>query len=90
MKKKIFALFLSILMVVCIMLGVAAPSAYAIEEPPELKSAAIYLADIETGYVYYERQANNQVYPASLTTVRNAIAKFVALILSISTLFLRQ
>ena len=65
--------FLSILMVVCIMLGVAAPSAYAIEEPPELKSAAIYLADIETGYVYYERQANNQVYPASLTKIMTSL-----------------
>ena len=64
---------LSILMVVCIMLGISAPTAYAIDEPPELKSAAIYLADIETGYVYYERQAHNQVYPASLTKIMTSL-----------------
>lgn len=64
---------LSVLMVLCIMLGVTAPSAYAIEEPPELKSAAIYLADMETGYVYYERQAHNQVYPASLTKIMTSL-----------------
>lgn len=64
---------LSVLMVLCILLGVTAPSAYAIEEPPELKSAAIYLADIDTGYVYYERQAHNQVYPASLTKIMTSL-----------------
>lgn len=64
---------LSVLMVLCIMLGVTAPSAYAIEDPPELKSAAIYLADIDTGYVYFERQAHNQVYPASLTKIMTAL-----------------
>lgn len=64
---------LSALMVLCILVGITAPSAYAIEDPPELKSASIYLADIETGYVYYERQAHNQVYPASLTKIMTAL-----------------
>ena len=64
---------LSFLMTLCLMVSVTAPSAHAIEEPPELKSAAIYLADIDTGYVYFERQAHNQVYPASLTKMMTAL-----------------
>lgn len=65
--------FLSVLLTLCILVGAVAPSAHAIAEPPELKSAAIYLADMETGFVYYERQSHNKMYPASLTKVMTAL-----------------
>lgn len=65
--------FLSVLMVLCVMLGMVTPAAHAIDPPPEVKSAAIYLADSETGYVYYERQSNTRVYPASLTKIMTAL-----------------
>ena len=65
--------FLSLLLTIVLLAGILSPSAYAIEDIPELKSAAIYLADSETGYVYYERQADLRMYPASLTKIMTAL-----------------
>lgn len=67
--------FLSILLVLCALIGTLAPSAFAaeVEEAPAVSSAAIYLADSETGYVYFERNSTNRVYPASLTKIMTAL-----------------
>lgn len=65
--------FLSWLLVLCAFVATISPAAYAIDDIPELKSAAIYLADAETGYVYYERNSTSKVYPASLTKIMTAL-----------------
>ena len=65
--------FLSLLLTFVLLAGILSPSAYAIEDVPDLKSASIYLADSETGYVYYERQADLRMYPASLTKMMTAL-----------------
>ena len=65
--------FLSLLLTFVLLAGILSPSAYAVEPPTDLKSAAIYLADSETGYVYYERQSDLRMYPASLTKIMTAL-----------------
>lgn len=65
--------FLSWLLVLCACVATISPAAYAIDDLPELKSAAIYLADAETGHVYYERNGDSKVYPASLTKIMTAL-----------------
>ncbi len=65
--------FLSLLLTFVLLAGILSPSAYAIEDVPDLKSAAIYLADSETGFVYYERQSDLRMYPASLTKIMTAL-----------------
>ncbi len=65
--------FLSILLVICLFAGIMTPCAHAIEDPPTLSSAAIYMADAETGFVYYERNKDARVYPASLTKMMTAL-----------------
>lgn len=65
--------FLSLLLTFVLLAGILSPSAYAIEDVPDLKSAAIYLADSETGFVYYERQSELRMYPASLTKMMTAL-----------------
>ena len=65
--------FLSWLLILCVLVTALSPAAYAIDEPPALTSAAIYLADAQTGYVYYERNSSNKVYPASLTKIMTAL-----------------
>ena len=65
--------FLSLLLTFVLLAGILSPSAYAIEDVPDLKSAAIYLADAETGFVYYERQADLRMFPASLTKMMTAL-----------------
>ena len=65
--------FLSLLLTFVLLAGILSPSAYAVDPPTDLKSAAIYLADSETGYVYYERQSDLRMYPASLTKIMTAL-----------------
>ena len=65
--------FLSLLLTFVLLAGILSPSAYAIDDVPDLKSASIYLADSQTGYVYYERQADLRMYPASLTKMMTAL-----------------
>ena len=65
--------FLSLLLTFVLLAGILSPSAYAVADVPELKSAAIYLADKDTGYVYYERQSDLRMYPASLTKIMTAL-----------------
>lgn len=65
--------FLSVLLVLCVLVSTISPSAHAIDDVPELKSASIFLADAETGYVYYERNSTSKAYPASLTKIMTAL-----------------
>lgn len=71
--------FLSLLLTFVLLTGILTPSAHAIDDVPELKSAAIILADSQTGFVYYERQADLKMYPASLTKMMTALLVIEAL-----------
>ena len=71
--------FLSLLLTIVLLAGILSPSAYAIDDVPELKSAAIYLADKDTGYVYFERQSDLRMYPASLTKIMTALLTIEAI-----------
>ena len=63
---------LSWVCLLCVLISVLMPTVSAAEAPAG-KSTAIYLADADSGYVYYERNANNKVYPASLTKIMTAM-----------------
>ena len=69
MKKiKIFPLVL----IICLALCALAPSAYAIDEP-QLGAQAVYLADMSTDEVLYEKNADEQRSPASLTKIMTGL-----------------
>lgn len=68
--KKSRILSIALLLVLCVSL--LAPCAAA-EDVPPVKSAAVYLADRETGYVYFSQNAETKVYPASLTKIMTAM-----------------
>lgn len=63
---------LSILLLLALCAGLMAPCAYA-EDAPAVKSAAVYLVDRETGYVYFSQNEQSKVYPASLTKIMTAM-----------------
>jgi len=64
--------FLSVALTVCLIVGALAPTAGA-SDAPGVKSAAIYVADADSGYVYYDRNSDTRVYPASLTKIMTAM-----------------
>ena len=69
MKKiKIFPLIL----IICLALCALAPSAYAIDDP-QLGAQAVYLADMNTDEVLYEKNADEQRSPASLTKIMTGL-----------------
>ena len=68
--KKSRILSIAVLLALCV--GSLTPCVFA-ADPPQVKSAAVYLADQETGYVYYSQNAENKVYPASLTKIMTAM-----------------
>ncbi len=75
MKKiRIFPL----LLLLCLLVTVLAPSAYAIEAP-SLGAAAVYLADLETGALLYSFNENEQRAPASLTKIMTALLAIEAI-----------
>lgn len=57
----------------CLLMGVFSPGAYAVSDAPEVTSATIYMADPDSSYVYYQRNALGKVAPASLTKVMTAL-----------------
>ena len=64
---------LTVLLVLCVLTTLLSPCAHAAKEPPTVQSATIYLADPNTGYVYFERNSTQRVYPASLTKIMTAL-----------------
>ena len=69
MKKiKIFPLIL----IICLALCALAPAAYAIDDP-QLGAQAVYLADMNTDEVLYEKNADEQRSPASLTKIMTGL-----------------
>lgn len=64
--------FLSWVLLICLVVSALAPSAAAVE-PPAVMSTAVYLADADTGYVYFDRYGDTRVYPASLTKIMTAM-----------------
>ena len=70
MKKfKSVTLFFLICM---LLLSVMAPAALALDDA-EVGANAIVLADASTGRVFYSRNENMQVYPASLTKIMTVL-----------------
>ncbi|MGG1674594.1 D-alanyl-D-alanine carboxypeptidase family protein [Neobacillus sp. NRS-1170] len=67
--KKIFTYFIVFLVVLSWQM-----KAFAAEEPPlEIKSEAACLLDSETGAVLYSKNAEQKMYPASVTKIATAI-----------------
>ncbi len=67
-KTKLLAL----LLLICALLSALAPSALALEQP-SVGSRFVVLADAETGQVYYEKNADDMAYPASLTKIMTVL-----------------
>lgn len=64
---------LSFLLMITLCTGILSPSVCAAAAPPNVKSAAVYLVDQDTGYVYFSQNADMKVYPASLTKIMTAM-----------------
>lgn len=60
--KSIICLMLAVLL-----LAVCVPSAAAIEGAPETKANNVVIASVNTGAIIYEKNADQQIYPASTT-----------------------
>jgi len=65
--------FLSALMALLVMFSAMPLSAHAIDEVPATTCAAIYLADMDSGHVYFERNSTSKVYPASTTKIMTVL-----------------
>ena len=69
MKKfKIFPLVL----IICLIMAMAAPSAFALEEP-DINAKAAVLVDLDSGKVLYGHNQDQQRAPASLTKVMTVL-----------------
>lgn len=61
-----------LIIMVCLLLTVAAPSAFALEDP-SLVAKEVVLVDLNTGRVLYSKNADAQVSPASLTKIMTGL-----------------
>ncbi len=61
-----------LILIFCLLLSVAAPGAYALDEP-SLGAQAAVLIDLGTGEILYEKNIHEQRSPASLTKVMTAL-----------------
>ena len=69
MKKfKIFPLML----IICLIMAMAAPSAFALEDP-EINAKAAVLVDLDSGKVLYGHNQDQQRAPASLTKIMTVL-----------------
>lgn len=74
MKKiKIFPLML----LICLVLGCAAPAGLALEDPV-LAAEAVILADLDTGEIIYSKNMEQSRSPASLTKIMTVMLAFEA------------
>ena len=75
MKKiKLFP----IILIICLALASAAPSALALDAP-ELNGKAMALVDMDTGNVIYERNMEDERAPASLTKIMTVLLALEAI-----------
>ena len=64
--------FLPLLLIICLLFS--SIPAYAQYEPLfDVQSKAVYLVNLDTGNVIYEKNADAKMYPASLTKIMTAI-----------------
>ena len=69
MRKAIVCIF-----VFCLLLGqLAIPQALAWDPPTPTQSPAVYLVNEDTGTVVYQKNANQKMYPASITKLMTAV-----------------
>ena len=71
MKKT--SLFLSIIIIISIFTGVLPASALTYEPDFDVAANAVYMVNTDTGQVMYEKNADLQLEPASLTKIMTAI-----------------
>lgn len=64
--------FFSFILIVCLLLGAAAPAALAVEEP-EVSAKAVIVMDTSTGEILYEKNADEERSPASLTKIMTGL-----------------
>ena len=59
----------SLILAFSLLFSLAGPGAQALEEPERLSAQAVLLVDLDSGLVLYERNADQQRTPASLTKI---------------------
>ncbi len=64
---------LSILLMLCMLAVVLSAPASAADVPPSVQSDTVYMADPYSGYVYFDKNGTQRVYPASLTKIMTAL-----------------
>jgi len=64
--------FIPLMLLICLLLSSAAPSAAALEDP-SLVAKQVVLVDLDTGRVLYSKNAEAQVSPASLTKIMTGL-----------------
>ena len=64
--------FIPLMLLICLLLSAAAPSAAALEEP-SLVAKQVVLVDLDTGRLLYSKNAEAQVSPASLTKIMTGL-----------------
>ena len=64
--------FFSFLLAACLTLGLLAVPAAALSDP-DVRAKAVLLADLDSGIVYYSKNADQKVYPASLTKIMTVL-----------------
>ena len=75
MKKiKIFPLVL----LICLVMAMAAPAAYALEDP-DINAKAAVLVDLDSGKMLYGHNHDQQRAPASLTKVMTVLLTLEAI-----------
>lgn len=57
-----------IILIICMFLSVLTPGAFALDDP-EIGAKAAVLADVDSGRIFYSKNADERVYPASLTKI---------------------
>ena len=64
--------FFSFLLAACLTVGLLAVPASALNDP-DVRAKAVLLADLDSGIVYYSKNENQKVYPASLTKIMTVL-----------------
>ncbi len=72
MKKLLFSIFLSILLV-CSPLFLFSAGAYTLPVGIELHAKSVYMVNVETGTVVYQKDPYTTVYPASVAKLMTAL-----------------
>lgn len=63
----------ALVLTICILLSFAAPTAFAIADPPKVSATSVVLAALDTGEILYEKDKDEQRAPASLTKIMTVL-----------------